>query len=563
MMPGWLYQDDPFRTLGYQKPLSKLTSALSSRYLEDILQQKILNNPHALLALAKPKKGLAEKIRQQSKDKLAKIKASLSDEKIETLVNQTNALKKYQATPDTPEAIATVPMLKLSDMDPKEKELVAQAKTIAGIKTLFSKEQTNHIVYLDLFLDSSQVPQNLIPYVALLSHVLGELDTKNYSYADLDAETNIHTGGIDYAIRTLYKKPRYQSMQPKFVITARALTPKTAKLFTLIKEITTQTRFDDSKRLKQIIDKLHARLQSNAERNGIGLAITRLSSYFSAHGKYKELTSGLSYYKFIDDLAAHYEKKHKQISANLKKVAKIIFNRHNLMAGITGTGKEYKEVVKNLPNLAKSFNQEKQKGKPYTFTYSTKNEGLQSTSKVQYVLQGHNFRESGHEYTSKLSVLSQILSRDFLYNRIRVQNGAYGAGMQTSRSGQTIFYSYRDPHLNQTFDSYAGVVKYLQDFKISDREMTRYIIGTIANRDKPLTVASKGRAAIDLHLRNISQADLQKERDDILSTKPADIRAMANLIADVLKKNTYCVYGNEKKLSDNKKLFNRLVKVIE
>jgi Zn-dependent M16 (insulinase) family peptidase len=197
------------------------------------------------------------------------------------------------------------------------------------------------------------------------------------------------------------------------------------------------------------------------------------------------------------------------------------------------------------------------------FEFEQKNEGLTSASKVQYVIEGYNFKDLGYDYSGKMQVLNQILSRDYLYNTIRVMGGAYGGFASISRNGYFWFGSYRDPNLEKTLDNYAKAVDYIKHFKADEREMTRYIIGTVSRIDRPYLPFEKGRIAQSRYLEKTPFEDIQRERDEILKITPEDIQEMWKLIADILAKNVICVYGNEKTLEDSKQLFTRLVKVVE
>jgi len=562
-MSTWMFIDDPFPSLEYEKPLNTLKTALTSNFLEKIIDTYMIKNNHSLLLVLKPKKGLEDIKVKKVKEILAKYRASLSEADLEKIAENTKTLKKYQKTPDTPEALKTIPLLSLEDINTKSEKLEITERQESGVKVLYFPVFTNNIIYLRLLFNAAVVPQDLIPYTELLADILGEMNTKNYTYGELDTELNIHTGGLDSRVSVYEKESNHKTFLPKFVIDAKVMTPKFDKLLELETELVKNTIYNDPQRLKEVITRLFSRLESSVKNRGLNVAIYRHESYFSPSGKYRELIKGLSYYRFVAGIAKNFDKKSTEVIGNLQKVAALMFNRKNLMAGVTCSEKDYPVFKKHFTRILDNLERKLAKPIQYSFDFKTKNEGLQTASKVQYVIKGFNFKDLGYEYSGKLAVLRQILSREYLYNAIRIIGGAYGGFISLSRNGYVWFGSYRDPNLEKTVENYQKTIDYLNTFKADKRKMTRFIIGTIARVDRPLLPFEKGRVAMTYYLENTTSADIQRERDEILSTTPEDIKGMKKMITDILAKNILCVYGNEKRLESAKNLFDKLIKVVE
>jgi Zn-dependent M16 (insulinase) family peptidase len=381
------------------------------------------------------------------KKELADYKAKLSDKQLEEMVEQTKALKKYQQTPNSPEALKTIPLLSLKDIKPREDFYSIKKKTVNGINYLTYPVFTNNIVYGKLIFDLRTVPQKLIPYASLLSEVLGLLNTEKYTYGELSTEININMGGVNTYLDTYLKKYDSKKIIPKFVFSAKIINDKTDKVFELADEVILKTKFDDKKRLKHVLMRIRANLESMTQYNGLGLAMTRLRSYLSPYGKMSELTNGLSYYKFVKGLTQNYDKNSTEIINNLKKVASLIFNRNNIEIAVTASEKDIEKFIKASEKLIKELPNKKVKSNDYKFEFNIRNEGITSPSKVQYVLQGYNYKDLGYKYSGKMLVLKQILSTDYLQEQIRVLGGAYGGFAGFLKSGFGYFGSYRDPHL--------------------------------------------------------------------------------------------------------------------
>jgi presequence protease len=271
-----------------------------------------------------------------------------------------------------------------------------------------------------------------------------------------------------------------------------------------------------------------------------------------------EQCSGITFYKFIAELDKHFDEKFEAIQQNLEKVKTLIFNKQNGVFVVTGDADDYRAFEENSRVLKNHLMDRPPKLMDHHFELKRHNVGIANSSKVQYVAKGYNFKELGYQYTGHLQVLKTIISLNYLWNKIRIEGGAYGAMTNFSRSGNMFFTSYRDPHLNKTIDAYNKAEEYVREFEADEREMTKYILGTISKVDAPMTPSAKGEKAATYYFCNITHEDLEKEREEIVRTTVEDIKAQGDLIRDVMATNYLCVVGNEHKLKDNKDLFNEI-----
>jgi len=562
-MSSWLYDDAPFMHLCYEASLAKIKESFNSSYFEALIENYLLNNQHASLLILSPKKGLLEEKMKKTREKLAAYKAKLSKEEIADLIKKTKELQKRQMTPDDPKDIEKIPLLSLEDIKKEAEKLPQVEKEEQGIKVLFHPLFTNKITYLNLYFDLKTLEQDLIPYGGMLVGILGKMSTENYDYGDLSNEINIHTGGISIHADTFGINGSDKEYESKFIIKSKALTEKVPQLIKLLKEIIDLTKFDDEKRLLEIIREMKSRMEMNLYAQGHVVAYERLMSYFTEKGAYNEQLKGFSFYQFIVDLEENFQAKKVDIISNLKKAASAIFNINHLIIGLTSEEKDYKVFQDNLSLLTENLNKEKRVKQNYTFNITNKNEGLMTQSDVQYVAKGYNFLPLSYNYSGSMQVLKTIISLDYLWNKVRVQGGAYGAFFNVSRTGNIYFASYRDPNLKKTLEVYDAAADYIQNFDASERDMTKYIIGTISRYDFPLTPSMKGEKAVSLYISQISQEDIQKERDEILNTKKEDIIQYRQMLKEITSKNLYCVMGNKEIIKENSDLFDSTIDVFK
>lgn len=560
-LAGWFFAGDPFLTLEWEKPLAELKKAIPEKYLEGLINKYFLNNPHTLLLTLEPKPGMENETIAQIAEELKAYKASLNADSLNALIAQTEELVAYQEREDSPEALATMPLLDLKDINPQAEWYGVNKIEQAGIPVLHRDEFTNHVVYVNLLFDMRTLPQDKIPYASLLSNVLSLLNTENYSYADLNKELNIHTGGFSTSLTTYLEDLDDQKMIPFFQVTSKAMPEKVDPLFELTGEILNHTIYGDTARLHTVLTKHQAQLDAAVKGNGYRYAVRRQASYCTNQGMFGEITGGLDYYWFVTDLTRKFTENPQAVCDELGSVASLLFSRHNLTATTTCGQEEMKAFSKGLENFVTTL-----PGKEVTFQVwalnpQKKDEGILTPSKVQYVIDGYDFKKLGYSWNGKMQVLSQILSTDYLQTKIRVMGGAYGGFSVFNPAGMVTFRSYRDPNLKETIENYRGIPEYLSEFSTDETSMTRYIIGTIAGLDEPLTASQKGNQAVTYYFTRQTQADLQRDRDEILSTTVDDIKGFAQMTRDILNQNNYCVYGNAEKIEREKALFENLVKL--
>jgi presequence protease len=562
VLPGWLYADDPFLTLEYEKPLAVIKTAITGNYLESIIRKHLIANPHSLLLVMEPKPGMEKEINAGIEKELQAYKASLSEKEKETIVKETQDLIAYQKREDTPEALATVPMLSRNDIDPKVAWYTVEEQHISSAPVLYHDEFTNHVLYTRMLFDARVLPTELIPYAALLAKVLGSQNTENYSFGDLDVALNIHTGGVNAFLSTYQENRDDDNLIPKFVIEAKVMNKKVDKLFQLLDEIVNKTRYADIDRLQTILIQYQSNLDAAVKRNGFVYSRTRLASYFSNTGMFDEMTTGFEYYWFINNLVKNFAEKKNEISENLARAASLLFNKSNLIAAVTCSRDDLPAYSQELPKFVNSLPEGKTPVfNKWKFNLEKKNEGFLTASKVQFVQKGYNLKKLGYTWSGKIRVLSQILSSDWLQNRVRIIGGAYGGFCSFSSNGQVIFSSYRDPNLKETLDNYDAIPDYLDKLDLNDKDLTRYIIGTISTMDNPLTPSEKGTTALRYYFEKTKPEDIQRERDEVLSVSLGDIKAMKKMAADILGQNDICVYGSEEKINSHKELFGKIEKV--
>lgn len=557
-MDMWLYDRNPMDALRYIDDMNRLRENLKTNYFENLLLRYVIKNPHQVLITMKPEKGLTEKMNRETAEKLASFKSSLSDEQLDKIMASTKALKERQASGETEEALKTIPLLSRKDLKRPVEEEVLEKERVSGVDHFHFQVHTNGITYVNFYFTLGNLKEEDIPYAILLSSLLRSLSTTKHSYTELARLSNAYTGGMSFALNGYGKVNDTSSYLPALTIRAKALTSKTDKLMDLLGEVINHTLFTDTKRLKELILQEKSEWDMSAFSRGHTLVMTRLTSYFSRGGEFAE-QSGLSYYYFLADLVKHFDENKDALEEKLAAISKKIFTRSGLFFETIGEEEEKKAVLVNLPLVLDDM-EEGEKAEPhvYSFPPESRNEAFLTSGKVQYVAKGGNFKSHGFAYTGALRVMETILRYEYLWKKIRVLGGAYGAFTQFLRDGTAILCSYRDPNLSETIKAYEELPVYLENLTLSDREMTKYVIGTMAADEIQLTPSMKGERAMVHYLSGNTRESRMKIRDEIINCQVEDIRKLAPLVDSVMKDPYICVMGSEDRIQKDKDLFDTI-----
>ncbi len=557
-MDMWLYDRDPMEALRYIDDIKALREGIQSGYFESLLLKYVIKNPHQVLVTLKPEKGLTEKKNAETAEKLASYKSSLTEEQLEEIMASTKALKERQASMETEEALKTIPLLSREDLKRKVEEEELEKGEAEGIPHFHFDVHTTGISYVNLFFKLHGLKEEEIPYAILLSSVLRSMDTEKHSYTDLSRISNAYTGGLSFYVSCYRGVDDASTYLPVMCARGKALTTKAEQLMGIFGEVINHTVFTDTRRLKEILLEEKSEWDMSVFSRGHNLTMGRLASYFSKAGEYAE-QYGLTYYYFLSDLVKHYDEHAEEIAAKLAALSAKIFTRANMFFQTIGEAEEKAEVLKYLPAVVSDMPEgEETEAHIFDFPKTAINEAFLTSGKVQYVAKGSNFRDHGFAYTGALRVMETILRYEYLWKKVRVLGGAYGAFTQFLRDGTGILCSYRDPNLKETLDVYQGVPEYLETLELSDREMTKYVIGTMAADEIQLTPVMKGDRAMTRYLTGNTKESRLKIRDEIIGCQVADIRALAPLVKSIVDDPYICVMGSEEKIQRDKALFDEI-----
>ena len=554
-LDSWLYGGDPLMHLEYEETFAFLKKAAKEGYFEELIRKYLLDNPFEAVITVSPKRGLTAIEDEKLREKLEAYKKSLGAEEIQAIVDGTKELKEYQDTPSPKEDLEKIPLLKRSDIRKEAEKFILTEREIGGTKVLAHELFTSGIGYLRVMFRTDRVPSRDLPYVGLLKAVLGFVDTTKHTYSDLSDEINLNTGGITLSVSSYADSRKQGAFTGIFTASARVLCEKLDFGFSAIAEILLDSILDDEKRLGEIVAETKSKSQMRLNQAAHSAAVMRASSYFSAESAFDDCTGGIGFYQFLEETAKHFEEKKGEVIAKLKETAARLFTKENMLISYTAAADDQAGLEAALPLLKERLPQGDGTVYPFEWKKENLNEGFMTSSQVNYLARCGNFVEKGLAYKGTLRTLKVILGYDYLWINVRVKGGAYGVMNGAGRFGDSYFVSYRDPNLRETNEVYEGIVPYLEQFEADERDMTKFVIGTISDLDAPLLPPYKGIRADAAWFTGVTDAMIQKERDEILAVTPEDIRELAPIIRAVLSEQSICAIGNAEKVKANQDLF--------
>lgn len=562
-LDSWLFDDmKPFIHLECLGTFAKLRKAVDTDYFEKLIQEYLLDNTHGSSVTVKPKRGLGNEREETLAKKLSDYKASLSDEEIKKLIEDTEHLKKYQEEPSSDEDLRKLPMLTRADMKKNAMPFSNIEDELLDVKVVRHDIESNGIDYISFLFDAGDFAQSELGYLGFFTNALGLVSTERYSYTDLANATNIYTGGISTGTASHPDIKDRNNFVFKFEVKLKVLEKNLDKALELMEQMLLSSDFTDTKRLGELVAQIKARLQANLSSSGHLVAAMRSMSSFSRYALYQDELKGVAFYRSICRIEKELSESPKSVSDKLAAIAKKLFARNRMLISFTGNNEAYGNAKPSLEKVIAGFDKMSAVGNQAEVHFNTAKEAFIDASQIQYVAKTGDFICEGYEYTGALRLLRIILSYDYLWINVRVKGGAYGCMNTFLRSGESYFVSYRDPNLSDTLDVYDRIPEYIKSFSPDERDMTKYIIGTFSALDTPMNPEAKGSRSLSAYLEGITYEQIQKERNEILNAQPEDIRRLADLVEAVLKKDSICVIGNENMIKESAGLFENVEKLI-
>lgn len=548
-MTSWLYDGHPLEYLRYEKPLADLKDRIEKgeKIFEPIIEEIFLNNNYRSSVLMIPDSSIGEERESREKERLAAARSAMNEQEYESVVRKAEELQEEQESADSPEDLASIPRLKVSDLDREGKEIVCENKE----NLLFHDIDTNGIIYLDLAFDFSGLEDRLLPYLPVFGRALLQTGTASTDFVTMTRRMAAKTGGIS---PSTIVSPVHDNGEicSRFVLRGKATAERATDLLDIISELLLEASLDNRERIRQIVLESKARKEQSLVPSGHIMAATRMKARFNEAGLINELMNGISGLEFLRSLAERVENDFESVVADLEAIRSAIINKNSLLSNITLDEGTFSSLEQQISDMTAKL----PAGKPGKVQRSMRSfpkaEGLCIPAQVNYVAKGTNVFEYGYEYSGAAHVISRYLRTGYLWDKVRVQGGAYGSFSMFDRtSGSLSFVSYRDPNLTRTLETYDGIAEHLNSLRINSDELEKAILGGIGEIDSYMLPDAKGYTSMVRHLVNEDAAFRQSIREQVLACSEQDFRDFAKAAQAVADHGDVVVLGSKKAMQDS------------
>ena len=554
LLRTWLYSEDNILdAFDLDNVISHLQENCVNKQYETLAKQFLIeNNKQAILHLIPT-------LEKENKEKdLVEYKATLSETELADIVKNTKSLQEWQNSTDKKEDLE-----KIKSVDAKEVELKNPFEETffeeyKGINFSHYDTVTNGISYSKLLFDISDFEVEQLQYASVLSYLLFNFNTKNKTEAEVIKEIGANLGGISSYV-DVFRKHKSEECEVKFIISSKNLVEKAGELAKILDETTLYADFEDKEALYNVLLEIKLMLESRFKNSGHAFVARRISGFYNPQSKLASYHGEYDFYLFISELVNNYEQSSDKIKEQLYTVTSLIFNQARLLVNFVGNKEEYTNFKETISSYLAKYPSEldKQKGLEIKLEEQGYSEGFYFDSLVQYVGAGYNI----NDYTGTHLVLRHILSLDYLWNNVRVKNGAYGSGVIFNAFSDFNLWSYRDPNLTETLEIYYNINNYVANIDADEKDLNKYIIGTLNSLDVLMSPSAQAAYSLNKYITNSPFEVYDKLVNEIKNTTVEDLRKLATEFENIKSKAYTCVLGSKDKILENKQLFNKTIEL--
>ncbi|MBQ4615868.1 MAG: insulinase family protein [Mailhella sp.] len=544
-LADWLYDGDAFAPLAWEKPLASIKERLASGepVFENAIRRWFLENTHRVTVLLVPDASLADTRQAEEDARIEAMRSAMDREERQQVVALAAELRAAQIAPDSPEALDSVPSLSKEDLPTENKLIPCAAEQSSGLDVVLHELDTTGILYARFAFGLDAVPAGLLPLVPLYARALTELGTKRRDYVELGFDISAQTGSLG-AGPVILPHAADASVVSYLSLSGKCTAEKIGRMTELMEEILSEPDFDNRERFAQMVLEEKARMEQAAVPSGHMLVNTRLNGRLSLVGRISEEMNGVNALFYARDLFRRVEEDWTSVSADLRTLHELIVRRDALKLSLTADACLIASARTVLEKLALSLPQRPLPAARIELPVLPGAEWLSAPAQVNYTGLGLSMNATGYTYSGSLAVIMRHLRMGYLWDRVRVQGGAYGCFARYGRAtGSFTFASYRDPNVENTLKVYRGTADYLGNLSLSDADITRAIVGAIGDVDTYMLPGAKGAAAFSRWMSGETDEERQRIRDEILSTRLADFHDFAPYLAEALKDAVPCVLG--------------------
>lgn len=544
VMNSWLYGGDPALYLRNDEAFAALRAHLSDGYFEQLLREMLLEDETMCELHALPSETLGAERAAAEKQRAKALWESMDEEERAAHGQELDALHAWQQTPDSPEALAKIPHLTLSEVSPEPIWTPLQEETIGGARVLRSPVNAGGMVYLKLYFEINDLTMEELSSVKLLSRVLGELPTREHTSQELQRAVKLHLGSLTHSVDAFAQPENPGRCRVFFTVSCSALESKVEEAIQLIREVQLETQLHTPERIRELVQQAYMVAQQQLIMNGMMAAMLRAQSGWSAASLVQDATIGYGEFTFLRDLKDHFDERIEAQMDAMERLCRRLSVSSRLTLGVTGhvSDAQIRQLVDAFPAGEKAPESMQPELAPKQDT------AIVIPSAISFACMGANADALGCRVRGANWVMGHLISLNYLWNEVRVQGGAYGCGFLLRDNGNLSFYSYRDPNPVRTLGVYRRAAAFVRGFCESRGDLDGIIIGTLSERSPLLAPRFQSERAFSCCLSGVTEARLKQINQEILHTTHDDLLAASALMEELAEHGTACVVGSAEML---------------
>ncbi|WP_054743666.1 insulinase family protein [Cellulosilyticum ruminicola] len=555
---SYLYGGEPFTHLKYKSHVEKIKKYKDKGYFETLIKEYFLDNKHRVLTILNPSHALAEEEQVKLEQHLMAYEQTLTKEKKDLLIAVNEELEEMHMVQNSEEKINLLPQLKKEDLEINIVPIHKKQNNDQIFEYHFHEEETKGIAYIHLLFDTQSVKEEDLPYLGILGHLLSYIGTQDMNYQALENKINRLTGGLNCSLQA-YTHLEQANYRPYFKITSKVLIEEIVEWKKLMTAILKETIFIEKDKIKEILGNVHYEIARSFEGAPEYRATRRVFAFFAPAGQYEDVVSGIRFYEFMKGFMKEFDTQYEMIMHKVNAVYKQIMGKQNLMVFVTAPQEEESFLQQELFDLGASLPNNNYPKQIYDLKLTTQSEAYCTMQKVEAVAKGFSFKDAGFTYHGAMEVAAHIIESIYLWNRIRLQGGAYGCDILISRDGHVVTCSYCDPKLGSTLKTFEGIGDFLKNLQLKESELDRYIIHTIGTMQIPMSMEQKSERALTYTLCGMTTLQLENIIKEVLNTDMQQIQELAKLFDAFAKAPYLCVVGGKTQIKKHKKYFDSII----
>ena len=554
VIEGWIYEKDSNTFLKMGKTLADVRQQWQGNpaIFNELIRKRLIENPHRLTSVLSPDRDKQAKTDADLAERMKETRAQFTDEQMKRIAADAAELERLNEQPNSPEALAKLPQLQVSDLPEKPRHIPTTIEDIGGRALLRNDVFANGVNYFVLNFDLQGLPEHLWTYLPRYTEAISKLGAADMDYAEIAHRTSAVTGGIGcspgFSTHALDASRSLQNMR----FHLKALDGKMDAALDVLHDLIFDVNPRDTERLRDVLVQAVAEYRTEMIQDGLNTAIHHASRGLSPEAHLSEIVFGLPQLHNSETLLSNFDELNTDLICHIEAIRDFLLTRGRVTASFTGSDTTFEQTRTKLGEWLSTMRDEPIPSEPIAFQpFDTPpREGLAGPIQIAYCAHVMPAPHYSHPDSTLLSIGAHILRLDYIMSEIRFKGNAYGAYFTYSPFDAHLYQaSYRDPHVARTLNVFKQAADYVKQVEWTQTDIDRAIIATAKNAEKPIRPSQAASDALSQYLVGQTREMREERYAQLRRTTPAEVkRALLQLLEENQDRAAVCVVSSREKL---------------